>query len=866
MNTNPLSEEPPTLLVSPTGEEATVVPSDRFDGLQVDQIGQEEPPYHQRLLVAERKAAEGALLEEVRTVLAREIDLSVAFRTVVESIARTFGYRQVSLYLIDNDCLVLQHQVGYQNVLDRIPIHTGVMGRVARTGVPVFIEAGQADPDVLWVFPELVAEVCVPLRDEGQVVGVLNLECTREIVLGPADLRLMTALSEHVGIALTRTRLFRAVCDSEAKYRTLIEQVKEVLFQVDARGRWLVLNPAWSDITGFPVADTLGTSWEQHVHPDERSQTLAAFQSLLAQGGATRRFETRFVTAAGTWRWLEVYARAIVDITGAACGVAGTLNDITDRKRAETALRRQNEYLAVLHATTLALMNRLDVTDLLTAIVTAAGQIVGTDHGFISLVDATGTGLEFKIGIGNFNDTPQTLLSLGEGMAGRVWQSRRPLVLTEYDTWHGRTTYVRPNRICAVVGVPMLSGQNVIGVFGLARPVPGRSFDEDEVDFLTRLAQLATIALDNAQLYSIAQQELAERKRAEQLVYQINEQLTLQLGAVHQYSQELHRLNELHERLQACLAVEEAYSVSAIMLQHLFPATAGMLAVVTPDHNRVQSVAAWGNLNSTLDFTREQCWAVHSRRALRYTAEQPGVPCHHLGAPLPRFPVCVPLMARDMLLGVLHLQPTDALSETQFGFVQTAASTIALVLANLALQQSLREQATRDVLTGLFNRRYLEATLEREVRKAHRDGHSIALMVADVDHFKLINDSYGHAAGDLMLRELAGVLQAQVRGEDVACRYGGEEFAMILPGATALVAARRAEQVRAAIKQLAVQYEGQRLGTVTISVGVAVLTGAAASQRLLVRDADAALYDAKRAGRDCVVLAEPSPVNSNGGA
>ncbi|MBA3944681.1 MAG: diguanylate cyclase [Herpetosiphonaceae bacterium] len=815
--------------------------------------------YHQRLLAAERRATEETLLEAVRTVLAREMDLTLVFRTIVESIAHTFGYRHVSLFLIEDEQLVLQHQVGYHQVLNYIPLTTGIMGRVARTGEAVLLEAGQFDPDVVWPFRELVAEVCVPLHDEGEVVGVLNLECTREIALGPADLRLMSALSEHVGIALTRARLYRAVHDSEAKYRTVIEQVKEVIFQVDTEGRWVLLNPAWTDITGFAVAGSLGSAWEQHVHPDDRSHTLAAFQALLTCTIETRRFETRFRTAAGSWRYLEVYARAIVDANGRGYGAAGTLNDITDRKRAETELRRQNEYLAVLHATTLALMNRLDVADLLAEIITWAGQIVGTEHGFISLVDAAGATLELKVGTGNFNDVSQQRLGLGEGMAGMVWQSRQPLVVPEYDVWSGRTSHIRPNRFHAVVVVPLLLRQQVMGVLGLARIEPGQSFDADEVDLLIRLAQLATIALDNAQLYSIAQQELAERKRAEQQVQQVNAQLKTHLVAVQQHSQELRRLNELHELLQECLSVQEAYTLSATVLQQLLPATSGMLAVIVPDQSHVHSVASWGNPQTALVFAPAQCWALRLRRVHGLRDDHADARCQHLSGPLPEHAICVPLMARGTLLGVLHLQPYGAasLNDAQAGLAQTAGSTIALVLANLDLQQTLREQATRDVLTGLFNRRYLEDALEREVRKAHRSGEPVAVLVVDVDHFKQVNDTYGHAAGDTLLRELGGMLQAQIRGEDLACRYGGEEFAMILPGAVAEVAQQRAEQLRMGIKQLTVQHEGQRLGTITISVGVAVLTGSAANSARLVREADAALYAAKHAGRDCVVLLEP---------
>jgi diguanylate cyclase (GGDEF)-like protein len=169
------------------------------------------------------------------------------------------------------------------------------------------------------------------------------------------------------------------------------------------------------------------------------------------------------------------------------------------------------------------------------------------------------------------------------------------------------------------------------------------------------------------------------------------------------------------------------------------------------------------------------------------------------------------------------------------------------------LRETLHNQSIRDPLTGLFNRRYLEDALQREVYRASRGQKTLGIIMLDVDYFKQFNDTFSHDAGDEVLRALSLFLQKQVRQSDIVCRYGGEEFLLILPDASLDVTLQRAEQIRTGVKCLNVQYRSQSLGPVTLSIGVAIfpdhgLTGAAAIQA-----ADSALYRAKNEGRDRVV-------------
>ena len=180
---------------------------------------------------------------------------------------------------------------------------------------------------------------------------------------------------------------------------------------------------------------------------------------------------------------------------------------------------------------------------------------------------------------------------------------------------------------------------------------------------------------------------------------------------------------------------------------------------------------------------------------------------------------------------------------------------ISLALANLRLREVLRSQSIRDPLTGLFNRRHMEESLEREVHRAARNEECVTLLMLDIDHFKQFNDTFGHQAGDTLLRALGDFLSQRTRGQDVACRYGGEEFVLILAGATAEDGCKRAELLRQELKQLTVQHAGQVLGRISVSIGISAFPGHVATAEELLRAADQALYRAKAEGRDRVVVA-----------
>ena len=221
--------------------------------------------------------------------------------------------------------------------------------------------------------------------------------------------------------------------------------------------------------------------------------------------------------------------------------------------------------------------------------------------------------------------------------------------------------------------------------------------------------------------------------------------------------------------------------------------------------------------------------------------------------------VCIPILAQGEALGILHIQATDSdptFSESNMYFKTTFASQVGLSVANIRLRDALRAQSTKDPLTGLYNRRYLEEMLGREIRRAVRSEQHLGILMIDIDHFKKFNDTYGHEAGDAVLRETGAFLVRSIRAEDFVCRFGGEEFVVVLPTADLGAAQARAERICSKLHDLNVMHQGRSVGAITASFGVAALPDHGINEKDLLQAADAALYRAKGNGRDRVELAQ----------
>ncbi len=321
--------------------------------------------------------------------------------------------------------------------------------------------------------------------------------------------------------------------------------------------------------------------------------------------------------------------------------------------------------------------------------------------------------------------------------------------------------------------------------------------------------------------------------------------------------EEVSATSRMMELLQVCHSLAEMAEVICGALPKLLTGVGGAFYVARGPENALELQARWGEPAPAQSFAPEDCWALRRGHPHLYEPERAGIACVHAGSS-GRACLCVPLVADGHAFGVLHV--IAAGSERIPSGVQRLAATLteqlALAVGNLKLQESLRTGAERDPLTELYNRRHLEISLQRELARAQRHGYAVSAAMLDVDHFKDFNDTNGHEAGDAVLREVAQVLKRHTRAEDIACRWGGEEFLLVLPGCAVDDAYAKAEAIREAIAQLRVFCRGNALPRVTASLGIACYPVDGERMEDLINAADAALYHAKAAGRDRVVATD----------
>ncbi len=357
---------------------------------------------------------------------------------------------------------------------------------------------------------------------------------------------------------------------------------------------------------------------------------------------------------------------------------------------------------------------------------------------------------------------------------------------------------------------------------------------------------------------------IAEREQAEADLMKTQELLE------HKNKQSA-QLAMMSSYLQACNTEAEAYDIIKHSAINLAAGSQGAMFIYSASRNELEMRQSWGELILPAEgvvFPPDECWALRRGQVYCTQGGQDAPACKHYLHVSPGTTVCAPMMAHGEALGVIYMHTNaqaaaDSGTDQPFAVMEESlarafAEQAGLALANLQLRESLRSQSIRDPLTGLFNRRYLEETLEREVMRARRGHASLAVVMFDIDHFKCFNDEFGHDAGDVVMRELGVLLRQRFRGSDIACRYGGEEFTVILPDISSTDAYTRIEELRVAVENMRVTHEGNLLGVVTISSGIAIFPANGYSGGDLIHSADQALYAAKNAGRNQTVLAQPS--------
>lgn len=312
------------------------------------------------------------------------------------------------------------------------------------------------------------------------------------------------------------------------------------------------------------------------------------------------------------------------------------------------------------------------------------------------------------------------------------------------------------------------------------------------------------------------------------------------------------------QAIQSAPTVGDTSSILTTCLTGLLPGVSGTVYLYRNSPDMLEPLASWGSADAqALPIPREDCWALRFGRAHDHNGGH-DLRCKHLVSEPREQHLCMPMVTQGAVIGMMSVR-VDSLPKEQLAMhrelVTALAEQVSLALSNVQLREALRAQSIIDPLTDLYNRRFLEETLKRELARSTRNNSSLSVIMFDVDHFKHLNDNFGHDAGDVVLKAVAAAAKTAVRKADIVCRYGGEEMIVVMPDCAEGMAMERAEMVRKAIQSMRTEHGGRQMPQVTASFGVASYPIFGLDGDALVRAADAALYVAKRRGRNNVQMA-----------
>jgi diguanylate cyclase (GGDEF)-like protein len=486
--------------------------------------------------------------------------------------------------------------------------------------------------------------------------------------------------------------------------------------------------------------------------------------------------------------------------------------------------------------------------------VSGTAELPGLDgvvrlFGYVPVAASASGGIYVAYGLEKNMALAYTRMSILRGVAATMVGIVMALLMT---SWYGRRFIRRP-----VFTLLSVSERWRKGDWTARAP---------DAETRTELGQLAGAFNDMAQT---AQAELAHREQTEILLTKSHSEVLDRSRALEASTKTIGLLASMAHRMQSCATEEELADVVSRFAPQILPGMPGALYLLNNSRNLLRSVVAW---NAPVGLESEcaptDCWALRRGQVHVVTAAGSEVICRHVRQDHLTGYSCRPLVSQGETIGLLYIEAVSpaaglAADDAPAGHdIDIFAENISLAMGNQRLRETLRSQSIRDPLTGLFNRRYLEEALELDLSRARRSGSPVSLILGDADHFKKFNDGFGHDAGDLVLRRIAEVMRANIRNGDLACRYGGEEFIIVLHAADTSEATARAETIRQEIESMEVTFRGQALGAVTISLGVATFPGHADDGAALITAADAAMYAAKRSGRNRVAVTASAHVES----
>ena len=492
--------------------------------------------------------------------------------------------------------------------------------------------------------------------------------------------------------------------------------------------------------------------------------------------------------------------------------------------------------IAVLYDAGQAILSTFDLDEVLKRILAIAHDYFHLRNVAILLLDREKQQLCVRSQVGWDEGKDMVFLAADKGITGASVSKKQPVYAPDVSQ--------DPRYVCAAkstrseLAIPLMVRDDVVGVLDCQSDQINH-FDPETVELLTLFSTQASIALENARLYSL------ERQRARQL------------EAINIIAQQSTAVMELEDLLtRVCSVIQQAFHVSQVSLllreegDLVMRAFHGELTPCFSSGGRFPTTQPpWSQVLDTSGTVIEKDLrsAPESFRLFRESASR----------------MSIPLISFGQTLGVLtlHSSTVNAFRESELQSLESVADICANSIQNAHYVERVKQLAYLDGLTGIFNRRFFELRIMEEVERARRYSTSMAVIMADIDQFKRLNDEFGHLLGDQVLRQVSSIFHQQVRKTDVVCRYGGEEFALLLTQTSVDQAFAVAEKLRKIIEKW--QFPGVPRA-ITISAGVAAFPLHGKNRDELVRAADSGLYLAKQAGRNRVCLTNATNVAANG--